>query len=202
MKSLADWVATGAEPPPSLYPTLAKGDLVLPTSQALGFPTIPGKPSPDGKFLDFYVYDFGRGYIAKDTSGVMTKVPPAIRYGVVASLAPRVDADGNETSGVRSVQLQAPLGTYVGWNVQATGYYTGQQCGFTGGFIPFAETRAGRLAAADPRPSLEERYTSHADYMAKVRAAAVSLVSQRYLLQDDADRLVAQADASAVLRGR
>ncbi len=202
MRALADWVAKDKAPPPSSYPTLAKGDLVLPTSQTLGFPVIPGAPSPDGKFLDFYVYDFGPGYIAKDTSGVMTKVPPGIRYGLVPSLAPRVDADGNETAGIRSVQLQAPLGTYVGWNVQATGYYAGQQCGFTGGFIPFEATKAERMARNDPRPSLEERYASHDAYVAKVKAAATSLVSDGYLLQDDADRLVAQAQASNVLKGR
>jgi hypothetical protein len=202
MKALAIWVAKGTEPPLSNYPTLAKGDLVLPTSQSLGFPTIPGAPSPDGKFLDFFVYDYGPGYIRKDTSGLMTKAPPAITYGLVPSRAPRVDSDGNETSGIRSVQLQAPLGTYVGWNVQATGYYAGQQCGFTGGFIPFEATKAERLASGDPRPSLEERYASHADYVARVKTASVSLVSQGYLLQDDADRLVAQAQASNVLKGR
>ena len=202
MTALEAWVAKDKAPPPSVYPTLAKGDLVLPTAQYLGFPFIPGAPSPDGKFLAFSVYDFGAGYNRRDTSGVMTKVPPGIAYGVVPSRAPRVDADGNETSGIRSVQLQVPLGTYLGWNVQASGYYAGQQCGFTGGYIPFAATRAERIATGDPRLSLEERYGDHSAFVTKVRAAAGALVYQGFLLPDDAERLVAQAQASSVLKGR
>ena len=50
-----------------------------------------------------------------------------------------------------------------------------------------------------PRPSLEERYHNHAGYVAAVRAAAKKAVADRYLLPDDADRLIAQAEASNVL---
>ena len=32
-------------------------------------------------------------------------------------LAPKVDADGNEVGGVPVVLLDAPLGTYLGWNI-------------------------------------------------------------------------------------
>ncbi|CAN5236459.1 hypothetical protein BH11PSE2_BH11PSE2_18130 [soil metagenome] len=104
-------------------------------------------------------------------------------------------------AGIRSVQAQVPLGTYLGWNVQASGYYAGQQCGFTGGYIPFAATRAERLASGDPRASLEERYGNHETFVAKVKAAADSLVAQRLMLADDAAKVVAQAQASAVLAG-
>jgi hypothetical protein len=200
-RALQDWVATGKEPPPSVYPTLAKGDLVPPTSQHLGFPVIPGSPAPDGHFNTFLVYDFGPGYVRKDVTGVMSLVPPKLT-GVRPSLVPKVDADGNETSGLKSVQAMVPLGTYLGWNVQAGGYFAGKQCGFTGGYIPFAATRAERLANGDPRPSLEERYATHAAFVAKVREAAAGQVAAGYLLPADATRIVAEADASAVLRGR
>jgi len=113
---------------------------------------------------------------------------------------PRVDADGNETSGVASVQHRVPLGTYLGWNVQASGFYRGSGCGFQGGYIPFASTRAERLATKDPRLSLEERYGSHAGFVAKVAAAAQDLVKERLLLDEDAQEIVRQAEASAVLR--
>jgi len=56
------------------------------------------------------------------------------------------------------------------------------------------------VASGDPRPSLEERYGTHDAYVSKVRAAARALVEQRFLLQDDADRIVREAEASAVLR--
>jgi len=45
-------------------------------------------------------------------------------------------------------------------------------------------------------------YGTHAAFVAKVREAAASQVAAGYLLQADATRIVAEADASAVLRGR
>ena len=45
---------------------------------------------------------------------------------------------------------------------------------------------------------LEERYPTHADYVAKVTTAANSLVSQRLLLPEDAVFLIDQANAAAV----
>jgi hypothetical protein len=111
-----------------------------------------------------------------------------------------VDADGNEPSGVASVLHQAPLGSYLGWNVTAAGFNKGSNCGLVGGYVPFAKSKAERMAAGDPRLSLEERYGSHEKYVAAVRAAAARLVHDRFLLQEDADRLIAEADASNVLR--
>ena len=66
--------------------------------------------------------------------------------------------------------------------------------------IPFAKTKAERTANNDPRLSLEERYTDHAGYVAAVRKAAASALQQKFLLQQDADALIAAADASAVLK--
>jgi hypothetical protein len=118
-------------------------------------------------------------------------------------LAPRVDADGNELGGVPVVLRDAPLGTYLGWNVTAGGarpFHEGQICDYAGGMIPFAKTKAEREAAGDPRLSLEERYQDHAGYVAAVRAAAAKAVAAGFLLQEDADLLIKQADASAVLK--
>ncbi|HLZ74856.1 alpha/beta hydrolase domain-containing protein [Phenylobacterium sp.] len=200
-KAFVAWVTTGAEPPPSLYPTLAHGDLVEPTRQALGFPVIPGAPSPDGKIMPLYRYDFGPGFNRADISGVLSRNPPRV-VATLPSRVPRVDADGIEIAGLRSVQARVPLGTYLGWSVQASGYFAGQQCGFAGGYIPFAATRAEREAAHDPRPSLEERYGTHAGFVARVKAAADDLVAHRYLLSEDAERIVRDAQASKVLEGR
>ena len=115
-------------------------------------------------------------------------------------LVPRVDEDGNEVGGVPVVLLKAPLGTYLGWNVTATGFHKGKVCNYEGGWIPFAKTKAERLANNDPRRSLEERYTDHAGYVRAVRRAAASIVAQGFLLPADAARLIAQADASNVLK--
>ena len=51
----------------------------------------------------------------------------------------------------------------------------------------------------DPRLSLEERYGDHAGYVAAVRKAAANAVAQNFLLQKDADALIA-AEASNVLK--
>ena len=199
MQSLVDWVVKDAPPPPSRYPRLDRGDLVPPTQAATGFPLIPGVSLPDGVIVPFYEYDFGPGFKNADVSGVVSIQPPVVRQ-TLPMLVPRVDADGNELAGVRSVLLEAPLGTYTGWNPIARGFFKGQIQPLGGGFIPFARTKALRLAAGDPRLSLEERYGTHDAYVARVKAAAARAVAERFLLQDDADRLVGQAEQSSVLR--
>lgn len=202
--ALVEWVMKGVEPPPSRYPKLrpaseVEGRLVAPTAEAMGFPAIPGVPKPDGVINPVLDYDFGPEFRYADLSGAITQAPPIIR-GSLPTLVPNTDADGNDVGGVRSVLLQVPLGTYTGWNPQAGGFDRGKQCGLTGGYIPFVRTKAERVAAGDPRPSLEERYGSHEKYVELVRAAAAKAVAERYLLPADADALVAQAAGSDVLK--
>ncbi|HEX4505993.1 MAG TPA: alpha/beta hydrolase domain-containing protein [Alphaproteobacteria bacterium] len=197
--ALIDWITKGTEPPPSRYPTLAKGELVQPTGKAMGFPKIPNTPQPDGMLNSFLDLDFGVDFNYRDLSGVITVEPPKLKR-VLPSLVPKVDADGNEQGGAPSVLHEAPLGTYLGWNVTAGGFYKGQGCGFSGGYIPFARTKAERAASGDPRPSLEERYGTHDAYVAKVKDAAARLVGERLLLQADAERIVKQAEDSTVLK--
>jgi len=60
-------------------------------------------------------------------------------------------------------------------------------------------TKAARLASGDPRRSVEERYGSQEGYNCVVRNAAERNVRARFMLQEDADRLIAQAAASNVL---
>jgi hypothetical protein len=196
-----DWVMKGTAPPPSRYPTLAAGTLVDATSDAMGFPSIPGLPehAPTGLINPVLDYDFGPGYNPVDGSGVQTVVPPRIKH-VIKMKVPKVDADGNELGGVPVVLREAPLGTYLGWNITAAGFHKGQICNYEGGMIPFAKTKAERLASLDPRPSLEERYTNHAGYVAAVEAAARKAMAEGFLLDKDAKALIAAAEASDVLK--
>ena len=196
--ALVDWVTKGTEPPPSRYPRLDRHELVAGTKAAIGFPDIPGAPSPDGLVNVVLDNDFGPDFHANDLSGVISKMPPKVKQ-VIPTLVPKVDADGTDISGVPSVLHQAPLGTYLGWNPTATGFDKGKQCGLSGGYIPFANTKAERMASGDPRLSLEERYKDHAGYVAAVKAAAKKAVAERFLLEEDANRLIAQAEASNVL---
>jgi hypothetical protein len=144
-------------------------------------------------------YAFGKGFHHRDVSGVITTQPP-VQRGTIPQLVPRVNADGNEPSGIPSVQLQVPLGTYLGWNEATSGFEAGGGCGFAGGFIPFARTRAERLASNDPRPSLEERYGNHDAFVAQVRQAIEKQKAAGWLLPRDAERVLKQAQESDVLR--
>jgi hypothetical protein len=63
-----------------------------------------------------------------------------------------------------------------------------------GSFIPFARTKAERVAAGDPRMSLEERYSTHSRYVELVRQASERLVAERLLLQEDAEAFIKLAE--------
>ena len=197
--ALVDWVVKGRLPPPSVYPRVTDGTLVPANSAAMGWPNIPKAPKPDGVVNSLLDYDFGPSLNYNDLTGVFTQLPPSIKQ-VVPSLVPKTDLDGNETDGIKTALLMAPLGSYLGWNEQRTGVTAGQNCGFSGGFIPFAATAAERIANGDPRRSLEERYASHADYVNIVKTATGKLVKERFLLPDDAARLVLEADSGNVLK--
>ena len=189
--ALKQWVL-GQEPPPSAYPRLADQTLVHADTQSLKLLFIPGLPSPDAVANPLLVYDFGEKFRRADLSGIMTINPPVVTAALPA-MAALLNADGNEIAGVQSVLLQAPLGTYTGWNITEAGFLKGQYCSLNGGYVPFAATRAERMAQHDPRPSLEERYGDKRGYLCVVKRAAESLVSRRLLLPADAAKLEAQA---------
>ena len=198
-KMLVDWVREDKEPQASAYPTLAARDLVQADSTAMGWPSVPGTPDPARMLNTMPDYRFGKGYRARDISGVLTTMPPE-RRSTIPQLVPRVNADGNETSGIPSVQLQVPLGTYLGWNEATSGFDAGGGCSFIGGFVPFARTRQERIANSDPRLSLAERYGDHAGFVAHVRAAIERQQAAGWLLPRDAKRLLIEAESSNVLR--
>jgi hypothetical protein len=206
-----EWVMRGTEPPPSRWPTLAarngesQGTLALASKAALGFPTLPQlRPSvPETDFIMPLIdYDWGPQFLPSDGSGIASNSPPPIRQ-VLPMLAPKVDADGNELGGVPVVLLEAPLGTYLGWNITAGGakpFHQGQICNYVGGMIPFARTLEERKLTGDPRLSLQERYVSHDGYVAVVRKVADKATKEGFLLPVDAALLIKAAEASAVLR--
>ncbi len=177
--AMQGWVSAGKAPPPSRFPSLAAGTLVKPLPQReSGFPDIPGhKYSGEANHL----------YI-NDNDALFPKHVPNKQYVV---LVPRVDRDGNDVPGVRSVTLQVPLGTYTGWNLRRKGYMEDRSCYLDGSFMPFARYRGDR--ANDPRPSLEERYGSKANYVRQVEVAVQRLRSDGFLLAEDAERLLREA---------
>ncbi len=200
-----NWVMQDTPPPPSRFPTVAEGTLARAEKAAIGLPTLPGlRPTvPEADFImPVHDYDWGPQFNARDGSGIASLAPPRIKQ-VLTMFAPKVDADGNELGGVPVVLLDAPLGTYLGWNITAGGarpFHQGQICNYVGGMIPFARTAAERETTRDPRPSLEERYGSHDGYVERVRAATVRATAAGFLLEEDATALIEAAKSSAVLR--
>ena len=105
---------------------------------------------------------------------------------------------GKEELWNRRPDIQVPLATQTGWNLRRAGFAEDDASDPTGSFIPFALTWAERLAAGDPRKSLEERCKNHDHYVKAIRHAAKKLVKKRFLLEEDAERIVAAAEASDV----
>jgi hypothetical protein len=196
--ALEQWISKGTEPPASRYPTLKQGSLVAPDAEKIGWPKIPGVRY-NGLVDELDMLDFGKEFIAQDESGILAE-PPVIRGKPYVMLVPKVDADGNEIDGVHSTKLQAPIGTYSGWNLRRSGFAEGELCGLQGSFIPFRKTKQEREEAGDPRPSLEERYRDHDGYAAAVKAAATKLVSDGFLLPEDASRLADEAAKGDILK--
>jgi Alpha/beta hydrolase domain len=192
--AMDQWVSAGVEPPASRLPRLADGTLVPPLPQAgQGFPNIPGVKY-NGRMHTGDLFDYG----PKFDEGLLTTLPPRIVSTPYAALVPKTDADGNDMAGVRLPEVAVPFATYAGWNLRAMPAGGDDGCDHFGQQIAFAKTKAERLAAGDSRMSLEERYASHADYVAAVASVANGLARDRLLLDEDVQRYVAAAQAASV----
>ncbi len=167
------WVREGKEPPPSRHPKLADGTMV--PHAMLKFPAVPGVQWPT---------HVPGGY-RRDVESPLSALP---------FLLSQVDVDGNEIGGLRLPEQAVPLATTTGWQFRS------ERIGAphtlivnTGAYIPFAVTRAERDKSGDPRPSVTERYTGRADYLAKITTVANRLASDRYILAGDVPAIIAAA---------
>lgn len=208
--ALEQWVVGGTEPPPSQVPQIADAtlvrpeQLVFPAMKGLTWP-VSGTPTaiPEFSYLarhnGFPLLDFGPEYRPQDESGIASLLPPTSLNKDYAILVPQVDATtGLTLAGVRSVEARVPVGTSIEFNYVATPGIV-DLSNLTGAFIPFHKTMAERAAAGDARPSLEDLYGDQAGYVAAVTSAANALVAERFLLQRDADAIIARAIANPVL---
>jgi hypothetical protein len=184
--ALDRWAGEGAAPPASAYPQLADGTLTTVAAYRAAFPEAIGLTPPEDNLHEAHL-DFGGRF---ESAGVADIVPP--KHGAAyGTRVPTPDADGNDRGGVRQVELQVPLGTHTGWNPRApeTGF-AWAIARFDGSFLPFARSEAERKAANDPRPSLEARYPTRDDFVAKVNAAVRRQVASGLLLEEDVERAV------------
>jgi hypothetical protein len=181
------WASAGVAPPDSRIPRRSDGTLVAFEEWRRQFPAIPGVATPSGPNL-LPLLDFG-----PDVERGILKEPPGIVPGDgYAVLVPAVDADGNDTAGVRAPMVQAALGTYCGWNLRARGFGHGAMHWFWGSYIPLPETPEERQMTGDPRSSILERYPDASIYVVAIKAAARQLV-QGFMLEEDVECATAAA---------
>jgi alpha/beta hydrolase family protein len=195
--ALDEWSTSGILPPASQVPKLSDGTLVPPLPQTgMGFPAIPGVIY-NGLKTTRYVFNYGPHFY---TTGIPTINPPAVRAPyqdnpangrIYPSFVPRTDSDGNDIAGVRLPDVDVPLATYTGWALRS-GAAAGDGCEGAGQYIPFAKTKADRIANSDPRPSIEERYPSFSVYSDAVTNAIEGMVARRLMLREDAQSNLAR----------
>ena len=173
------WTTDESLPPLSNYPRIDDGDLVLPGQ--LDFPQLPGVAMPATPHKAYRV-DYGPEFATK---GIVSVQPPEVA-SAFPIMVPQVDTDGNETGGLMMPEVEVPLATYTGWNNFRPG--SGPEdvlSSMQGSYIPFPRTTADRQRNGDPRPAIEERYSSREQYVGLVSEAALHLVDDGYLLAED-----------------
>jgi hypothetical protein len=184
------WATTGEAPPPSRVPRRSEGTLVSPEETLKHFPKIPGVNLPATPSRLSY-WNYGPDF---DDRGIVSLFPPeAVEGKEYPVQVPQVDADGNDMGGVRYPDVQAPLGTYLGWALRKAGFAEGELLSTNGCIITFARTKAEREATNDPRSSVEERYASHEAYVEAVKRAVEGLVKERFMLAEDGERYIEAA---------
>jgi hypothetical protein len=169
--ALDDWVTGGVVPPASRYARIDNGTLV---KTAGNFPAIPG-----------VTYTGWVNPVDEQDKSILPSLPiPGKAYTM---LVPKTDADGNDVSGVRTLDVQVPVATYTGWGVRRAPFATNEDCALTGQVIPFKTHAPDRVTSAgtDPRPSIDERYPTFAVYDAQLIAAVNTTVANRLLLCED-----------------
>lgn len=203
--ALDEWVTRNIEPPKSQVPRQSDKTAVFSMPQPsglgvvprerLGFPDIPGV-TYTGVATVRHRFDLGPVF----DEGILTINPPDFSGPVYPSFVSRVDRDGNEVAGIRLPPVAAPIATTTGWALRRAEFGGNDGCEAAGQIIPFKATAKERMAARDPRRSLEERYNDHDGYVAEVTRAARMLEKQRLLLPADVQRYIEEARASTVLR--
>ncbi len=179
--ALIEWIEHDTPPPASRFPSRASGTLVRLAEARERFPRLPGVNFP-AVLNELRLRDH-------------SEEPPREGAAYPVFVQP-TDADGNALGGLRHPLLEAPLATYTGWSLRATGFGEGELFTIQGSKVPFAATEAERRRTGDPRASIEARYGSREAWATRLAEAARRLVAERLLLAEDAERLIAAASES------
>jgi hypothetical protein len=193
-----EWASSGKLPPANRVPTRASGSLVPSLPQAgMGFPKIPGV-FYNGIMHTGDLFDFGPRF----SEGILDLQPPTLVGTPYPVFVPKTDADGNDIAGIRLPDVSVPLATYTGYAYRAQVARDPvpmvDGCDASGQRIAFLETKAERMAAGDPRLSIQERYSNHQTYVNLVTKAAEQLNTERLMLPEDVQAYISAAQSATV----
>jgi hypothetical protein len=153
-----------------------------------GNPACQGNPFPSWQVADSawdHLHAWVAGSAAPPTSPriqftrtpTLAAIPPGDVNGLIAR-----DEVGNALGGIRTPAIDAPIGSYYGTSPCNPG-----TLGFLAGlYVPFDAATLAKL------------YATHDVYVAKVTASANQAVADGFMLQQDADTLIGEANASSV----
>ena len=179
------WSTNGKQPPDSQIPTRKEGTLISYEEWRTQFPDIPGNMVPTEP-ASLKLLDFGPG----EDDGILSFPPKIIDHDGYTILVPSSDEDGNDVPGIRAPMVQAPMGTYVGWNIRARGHGYGATYEFNGSYIPFPDSPEERVFTRDPRLSIVERYATADEYIAAIKVACERLVVDGFMLEEDISQAI------------
>ena len=189
LDNLDRWVTTGEEPPASRHPSLDDGTAVESHTLLERFARIPGVKVPSETTRAIRL-DYGpESHLGRTTN------LPADEGEEFPALVADLDESFNERGGIRLPDLTVPVATYTGWNLRDEsignpGLFIGITGGLAGWTLPLPATQAERESSGDPRASIEERYASRDDYLEQVTSAAMDLVGEGYMLEEDVAEVV------------
>ena len=192
--ALDEWVSAGTEPPASRVPRRADGTLVeaLPREH-LGFPAIPGVHY-DGLLSTGDLLDFG----PHAGDGILGVLPPGVTepYPRAGAAHRRRRATTWPASACRTSPRR--------WRRTRAGRCAPPRTPATTCATPPASSSPspGRGPSAWPAatrgPSVEERYGGRDGYVEAVERATRALRQERLLLAEDAERIIAAAQARSL----
>ena len=155
---------------------------------APGNPACQTNPFPSWQVADS-AWDHLRSWVA---GGAAPPTSPRIQFTRPATFAPIPSGDtnsliardemGNALGGIRTPAIDAPVGSYYGTSSCNPG-----TLGFLAGlYVPF------------DAPTLTRLYPTHDAYVARVTASANQAVADGFMLQEDAQMLIDEANASSI----
>lgn len=186
LMALQAWITDDKKPPESVYPRLDERTLGSVADYLERFPAIPELRLPTDNLKPPRL-DLGPRFAER---GIADKQPATLGEAF-GTKVPLPDEDGIDLGGIRLPQMAVPVATHTGWNLrQANIGAPTKLARWSGSMMPFPATDEARLAADDPRRSLESRYKSTDEYLGRIKRAADDLVDRGFLLTRDLDHLV------------